>query len=226
MPNTEPRHFTRDTTLASQIADDFGGDAANAEALVQANSMRYSPELEAAQLLRADSEASAEYEKSEVAEAAGLPEETIVSFDRHGDYIVYSFETPDERVHKDVLVVGDGLEDPYDGESPQRAAIRAQLEAAHKVSTAKSEAEDILTKAREEADRIIAEAAQKAQEQRGETVAAAVKADSERRSAAQDQGGDDGDDGEKHPRKAANPRGAKDEQRKSGGGAKSAAKAD
>lgn len=218
MPSKEPRHFQRDKSLSAEIADDFGGGGGNAEELIEANALARTQEFVAAQLLPGESGLDPEkrrrpdlwddngltIKKSDIAKKAGFDADQVVSFDVHGDYLVYAYETRDGRVHKDVLVIDeDGkLEDPYEGkQSPARAAIQAHVEAAGRLSDARKEAQDILAKAQEEADRIKAEAAQEAEQGRQEAVQAASS-----QAASQE-----------HPEQPGNERTAKDSQRKSGG---------
>jgi hypothetical protein len=223
MPSAEPRHFQRDRSLSADIADQFGGGAGNAEDLIEANALTRTSEFVAAQLLPGESGLKPEnrrrpdlydedgkltIDSDAVAKAAGLDADSLVSFDVHGDYLVYAYETPDERIHKDTLVIGDDgkLENPYEGkESPARAAVKAQVEAAGKLSEARSEAQKILAKAQEEADKIKREAAEEAEQERAKAVSEASS-----RAASQD-----------YPEQPGNPRTPKAKQRKTGGKSKS-----
>lgn len=175
----DPKHFERDTSLASDVADQFGGEAATAEALQEANALRFSEELIAAQLLPADeglpedkkAHPDIDLDRDAVADKAGV--DNVVSYGVHGDYVVYAYEAPDGRIHKDVLRIESGKVQEADEDSPQRAAVRAQLEANKAIRDAQREAQQIIADAQAERDRIVAEAAAKAQEEATEKISAA-----------------------------------------------------
>lgn len=185
MAKEDPRHFTRDTSLASEVADQFGGEAANAEALQEANALQFSEDLIAAQLLPADEgqpdekkahpELAEKLDRAAVAKKASVDE--VVSYGIHGDYVVYAFETPDGRLHKDVLRIVDGEVQEADEDSPQRAQIRAQLEADQAIRAARSEADEIIREAEAKRAEILKEAAEEAQKARDEKVAEAAEAE-------------------------------------------------
>lgn len=171
-----PAHFTRDPSLSAGIADQFGGGAGNAEQLIDANNLRYSTELVAAQMLPGDPERTAEFDHAEVAKIADLEEENLLAFEVHGEYLVYIFEGHDGRTGKDILHIDDGdLVAPERADTPQRAALRASVEAAKAVNDAKGEADKVLADARAEAAKIIADAAAEAEATRVEAAEDAAK---------------------------------------------------
>lgn len=179
-------HFTRDPSLAGDIADAFGGGGGDATALIQANTLRYPEDLSTANDLAWNQEREAalieaaggrKHWYAEVAEAAGIEKVQAATL-RGEDYVVFSFELPDGRIGKDVLYVDEdgALEAPEREDTPERAALRAQVQSTRHLRAARSEADTILADARAEAERILKEAADKAAEQGAERKAAAADA--------------------------------------------------
>lgn len=177
--NTDIPHFTRDPSLSSDIADQFGGGASKAEQLILASQLRQSPELAAANLLPENIERRGDFDFAAVAKAAELDDDSLIdhSWTVRGNYLTYLFEMPDGRVGKDALLIdGDSLSLPDREETPERAALRAQVSANNKVREAESEAQRIVREAREEASRIVQEAADKAKSERADEAKKAAKA--------------------------------------------------
>jgi hypothetical protein len=178
MPDNIP-HFTRDPSLASDIADQFGGNAARAEQLIMAASLRQSPELQAANLLPENIEARGKFSDDDVKKAADLDDDQLLpnSHTVRGQYLVYLFEMPDGRVGKDALLIdGDKLSAPDRPETPERASLRASVNANRKVREAQADADEIIAKAKEEAAQILADAAAKAEKERSDDLKEASKA--------------------------------------------------
>jgi hypothetical protein len=172
--------FTRDPSLASGVADQFGGGAARAEELQDAVALRQTPELAEANLLPEDIEARGQWSNEDAEEAAGLPKGTVKGVTKRGNYLVYVYEVND-RAGKDALLIEDGeLTLPDDEETPQRAALQAKAQAAAAVKDAEAEAAEIIRKAQEKAAKIVSEAAEGAnEEQREAAVKTAEKVEKE-----------------------------------------------
>lgn len=172
-----PPHFVRDPSLASDIADQFGGGAGNAEQLIEANNLRYSEVLNAAQLTAPDPDRDEDFDAAAIAKVADIDEKNIVAHAVRGNYLVFAYEAPDGRVHKEALLIEDDkLVASDEQDSPARAQIRAAVEAANAVQNARSEAEQVIADAEAKAAEIIQKASQEAEEQRAAAVADANKA--------------------------------------------------
>lgn len=182
--------FTRDTSLSSDIADSFGGGAARAEQMIDANAMRFSDELNEANLHVEDVDARDQFSAEDVEDVADLPEGSVLGVTKRGNFLVYVYEVND-RVLKDALVIdGDKLVAPEQSDSPERQALRAAAKSAQTVKSAQQDAAQIIADAKEEAARLIAEAAQEAEEQRAKDAedaakAAAKKADADAKKASE-----------------------------------------
>lgn len=187
-------HFTRDPSLAGDIADAFGGGGGDATALTQANFLRFPDDLLAAndlawnqpreaQLIEAAGSRKAWY--AEVADAAGIESVKAATL-RGEDYVVFSFELPDGRIGKDTLYVDENgaLEAPERQDTPERAALRAQVQSTRHLRSARAEADQILADARAEAERILQQASADAAERAAEEKAKVAEANAGDRPAA------------------------------------------
>lgn len=175
-----------DPTAAADLANEFGASAGNAEELINANNLRYSEDLTAANMLPLDQKATEKLDSDKIAKTADVDE--VLGYAVRGKYVVYVAESPDGRTYKDVLVRdGDKLNQPEDDNSPQRAEFRARAEAAQSVREAKAEGEKILAEARQEANETIAKAQQEAEEKAAEARSDAQEA-SEKEAQAQESG--------------------------------------
>lgn len=165
--------------LASTAGDAFGGGSGNAELLIAANQLRWSPHLEAAQLVPADKDATAALDRSAVVEAVGMDDDLVLSYAVHGRYVVAVVGPPNGRLAKVPLhLSSDGeLERAEPQDTPEIAALRAQIEAQGEVEAAKREAERIIADAQAKANQIAAKAAADAQEATAQRAIDANEAD-------------------------------------------------
>lgn len=162
--------FQRDPNAGAHLAAQFGSGAGTAEQVIEANSLRFSNELVAANSLPVDAEASKEVDRGQLASAAGVEEGDILDVAVRGNYVTYVYSDSTGRVHKNVVQRdGDSLSAVDESSDPRRARIAAQAQAARQVQEARSEAEKIIAEAQEKAAKMVAEAAQKSQEQASET---------------------------------------------------------
>lgn len=181
-----------DPTAASELADQYGSGAGNAEALIDANALRMSEELRAAQMLTYDPDATNALDLGKVADVAGV--DKVLSAAVRGDYVVFVAEAADGRVFKDVLRRdGEDLEAIEVEDSPARAQLRAQVEASRAIKSAEAEAERIRAEARAKADEILGQAQADAEAARAEAEAAAHAKAAERAEAEAEEADDDGE---------------------------------
>lgn len=172
-----PPHFVRDPSLASDIADQFGGGAGNAEQLIEANNLRYSEDLTAAQLLAPDADREGDFDLADIASAAGLSEDDLESYSVRGDYVVFAYTASDGRTHKEALRIEDGKLGASDAkDSPARTQLRAAVAATNQVNDAKAKAEQIVADAEAKAAEIVAKAAADAEADRNKVAVDAAHA--------------------------------------------------
>jgi hypothetical protein len=168
MPSTGKSQYLKNdpALLASTAGDAFGGGSGNAELLIAANQLRWSPHLEAAQLVPADKDATLALDRDDVVKAVDMDSDLVLSYAVHGRYVVVVVGPPRGRLHKVPLHLSpDGaLERAEQQDTPEIAALRAQIEAQGEVEEAKREAERIIAEAQAKANEIAAKAASDAQE--------------------------------------------------------------
>lgn len=177
------------SVTASAAGDSFGGGTGNAELLVAANQLRYSEHLEAANLHAPDAEEKKNVSKADVEAAAGVE---VLDYAVRGPYVTVVYEGAQGRVGKLTLHYDreDGtLERAETEDTPELAALRAQIEAGSKVEEAKREAQRLIEDAQAAAAKIAADAADEVAQLRAELEAERAKARSE---ATQNVGGEAG----------------------------------
>lgn len=176
MPKDNIPGFTRDPQLASGIADQFGGGAARAEELITAVQLRQSDALIQANLLQEDVEARGEYSNADAEKVADLPKGSVRGVTKRGDYLVYVYEV-DGRSGKDAVRIEDGeLQEPEDGDTPERVALRARAAQANIVQDAQKEASEIIAKAQAKAAELVSKAAEEGAEEQAKVTEEGVKA--------------------------------------------------
>ena len=197
MPSTGKSQYLQDdpALVASAAGDAFGGGSGNAELLIAANQLRWSQHLEAAQLNVADADATAELDRADVVGAIGVDDKLVHSYAVHGSYVVVVVGPADGRLSKIPLHIGEdgGLERAELEDTPEIAALRAQVQAQAQVEDAKRQAERIIADAQQRANEIAQKAASEAQERAAQQAAeASTSADEE---AAADEAVSAGTDG-------------------------------
>jgi hypothetical protein len=167
MPSTGKSQYLQPdaTLLASSAGDAFGGGSGNAELLIAANQLRWSEHLEAANLNVIDADATSELDRDEVIDAAGVDGELVHGYAVHGNYVIVVAGPPDGRLSKIPLHLNsDGsLERAEQQDTPEIAALRAQVAANAEIEDAKRQAEKIIADAVAKANEIAAKAAVDAQ---------------------------------------------------------------
>lgn len=167
MPSTGKSQYLQSDAalLASNAGDAFGGGSGNAELLIAANSLRWSPHLEAANLNVIDADATAELDRDDVVAAAGVDPALVHSYAVHGNYVIVVAGPADGRLSKIPLHLNDdgSLERAEQDDTPEIAALRAQVAANSEIEDAKRQAEKIIADAMAKANEIAAKAAADAQ---------------------------------------------------------------
>lgn len=196
MPSTGKSQYLKDdpALVAASAGDAFGGGSGNAELLIAANQLRWSPHLEAANLNVIDAPATEALDRDAVVSAIGVDEALVLSYAVHGNYVVAVVGPPDGRLTKIPLHLGsDGaLERAELEDTPEIAALRAQVEAQGQIEDAKREAERIIAEAQAKANRIAQEAAAEAQERAAQQ---AIESSAEAEDAAAEEAATPGTDG-------------------------------
>jgi hypothetical protein len=92
-----------DPTALQELRDRYGAEAGNAEALIEANRLRFPKPLRKASLTKANPQATEKLDAEKVAKAVGVDEDRILGYEVRGAHVVYVVASESGRPLKGVL---------------------------------------------------------------------------------------------------------------------------
>jgi hypothetical protein len=154
---------------AAELADRFGAGTGGAEDLIDANDLKFTQQLIAANQYPSEPELTKEVDRGAVASAFEVDEEKVKDVAVRGRYVTAVLEDEIGRYYKVVLPhEGEGkIGDPFDTDQPNVGRLAAQAKRQQEVTAAAKEAADIVTQAladtQEKADEVIRKATENAE---------------------------------------------------------------
>lgn len=170
-----------DPAALSRLADEYGSNAGNADALIQANASRFSREMRAAGLLPVNEEATEALDVSKLAAAIDADGGQIISHAVRGEYATAVLESADGVIWKTAVPLENAqkgkkfkpsVESAQDAESVQ---LNAEAKAAAKVAAAELQAQEIVAEAQAQAAKVVQDEIAKATEEARKAAQKAFK---------------------------------------------------
>ena len=170
-----------DPAALSRLADEYGSNAGNADALIQANASRFSREMRAAGLLPVNKEATEALDVSKLAAAIDADGGQIISHAVRGEYATAVLESADGVIWKTAVPLENAqkgkkfkpsVESALDAETVK---LNAEAQAAAKVAAAELKADEIVAEAQAKAAKVVQDEIAKAAEEARKVAQKAFK---------------------------------------------------